>query len=118
MAGKQAKIFSGREILQVLNHLKATRYPLRDEVMFLLSIKAGLRAKEISLPIRLRYNEFMSRFNRWVPPCRVTSGFARTQALRAGIAYRGVTIPRAEKILQTVRIAPQPDRQENFVHGA
>lgn len=49
MAGKQAKIFSNREILQVLNHLKGTRYPLRDEVMFLLSIKAGLRAKEISL---------------------------------------------------------------------
>ena len=49
MAGKQAKIFSGREILQVLNHLKGTRYPLRDEVMFLLSIKAGLRAKEVSL---------------------------------------------------------------------
>jgi integrase/recombinase XerC len=48
MAGKQAKIFSNREILQVLNHLKGTRYPLRDEVMFLLSIKAGLRAKEIS----------------------------------------------------------------------
>lgn len=48
MAGKQAKIFCSREILQVLNHLKGTRYPLRDEVMFLLSIKAGLRAKEIS----------------------------------------------------------------------
>jgi integrase len=49
MAGKQAKIFSNREILQILNYLKGTRYPLRDEVMFLLSIKAGLRAKEISL---------------------------------------------------------------------
>ena len=48
MAGKQAKIFSNREILQVLHHLKGTRYPLRDQVMFLLSIKAGLRAKEIS----------------------------------------------------------------------
>jgi integrase/recombinase XerC len=48
MAGKQAKIFSQREILQVLHHIKGTRYPLRDQVMFLLSIKAGLRAKEIS----------------------------------------------------------------------
>ncbi|MGV8948683.1 MAG: hypothetical protein ACOH2E_04870 [Candidatus Paracaedibacter sp.] len=52
MAGKQAKIFSNREILQVLNHIKGTRYPLRDQVMFLLSIKAGLRAKEISLLTR------------------------------------------------------------------
>ena len=48
MAGKQAKILSQREISQVLHHIKRTRYALRDQVMFLLSIKAGLRAKEIS----------------------------------------------------------------------
>ena len=48
MAGKQAKILSQREIGQVLHHIKRTRYPLRGQVMFLLSIKAGLRAKEIS----------------------------------------------------------------------
>ena len=48
MAGKQAKILSQREISQVLHHIKGTRYTLRDQVMFLLSIKAGLRAKEIS----------------------------------------------------------------------
>lgn len=48
MAGKQAKILSQREIGQVLHHIKGTRYPLRDQVMFLLSIKAGLRAKEVS----------------------------------------------------------------------
>jgi len=48
MAGKQAKILSQREIAQVLHHIKGTRYHLRDQVMFLLSIKAGLRAKEIS----------------------------------------------------------------------
>ena len=48
MSGKQAKILSQREIGQVLLHIKTGRYPLRDQVMFLLSIKAGLRAKEIS----------------------------------------------------------------------
>ena len=48
MAGKQAKILSQREIAQVLDHIKGTRYAMRDQVMFLLSIKAGLRAKEIS----------------------------------------------------------------------
>lgn len=48
MAGKQAKILSQREISQLLHHIKGTRYPLRDQVMFLFSIKAGLRAKEIS----------------------------------------------------------------------
>ena len=48
MAGKQAKILSQREIGQVLHHIKSGRYPLRDRVMFLLSSKSGLRAKEIS----------------------------------------------------------------------
>ncbi|MBL0941296.1 MAG: site-specific integrase [Alphaproteobacteria bacterium] len=48
MAGKQAKILSQREIGQVLGHIRGGRYPLRNEVMFLLSVKAGLRAKEIS----------------------------------------------------------------------
>ena len=48
MAGKQAKILSHREIAQILHHIKRTRYPERNEVMFLLSVKAGLRAKEIS----------------------------------------------------------------------
>ncbi len=48
MAGKQAKVLSQREIEQVLHHIKSGRYPLRDRVMFLLSIKSGLRAMEIS----------------------------------------------------------------------
>lgn len=48
MADKQAKILSKKEIIQVLAHIEKSRYPLRDKVMFLLSIKAGLRAKEIS----------------------------------------------------------------------
>jgi len=48
MAGKQAKVLSTREIAQVLTHIKGTRYPQRNEVMVLLSVKAGLRAKEIS----------------------------------------------------------------------
>jgi integrase/recombinase XerC len=48
MAGKQAKILSQREIGQVLAHVREGRYPARNQVMFLLSVKAGLRAKEIS----------------------------------------------------------------------
>ena len=45
---KQAKILSKKEISQALDHIQNNRYPLRDKVMFLLSFKAGLRAKEIS----------------------------------------------------------------------
>ncbi len=45
---KQAKILSLKQESAVLNHLTTTRYPERDRVMFLLSTKAGMRAKEIS----------------------------------------------------------------------
>ena len=46
--GKQAKIISDKQVRAVLAELDARRYPLRDRVMFLLSMKAGLRAVEIS----------------------------------------------------------------------
>ena len=46
--GKQAKIFSRKQEAAVLRHLDGSRYPRRDRAMFLLSVKAGLRAKEIA----------------------------------------------------------------------
>jgi integrase/recombinase XerD len=46
--GKQAKILTPKQEMAVLNHLASTRYPERDRVMFLLSVKAGMRAIEIS----------------------------------------------------------------------
>ena len=49
MQGKQAKILSPTQERVILRHLETTRYPWRDRVMFLLSIKAGLRAKEIAM---------------------------------------------------------------------
>jgi integrase/recombinase XerD len=48
MQGKQAKILSPTQERVILRHLETTRYPWRDQVMFLLSVKAGLRAKEIA----------------------------------------------------------------------
>ena len=48
MLGKQAKILTSRQESLVLKHLETTRHPARDRVMFLLSVKAGLRAKEIA----------------------------------------------------------------------
>lgn len=47
--GKQAKILNTKQQTMVLAYLENTRYPLRNKTMFLLSFKAGLRAKEISL---------------------------------------------------------------------
>ena len=48
MQGKQAKIISDRELQRVLRQLRKGRYPKRDRVMVLLSVKAGLRAGEIA----------------------------------------------------------------------
>jgi integrase/recombinase XerC len=46
--GKQAKILTCAQVKSVLKHLEFTRHFKRNRVMFLLSVKAGLRAKEIS----------------------------------------------------------------------
>ena len=46
--GKQAKITSDKQVRAVLAELATRRYPLRDRVMFLLSMKAGMRAVEIA----------------------------------------------------------------------
>jgi len=46
--GKQAKVLSPTQERAIVGYLDTTRYPTRDRVIFLLSIKAGLRAKEIA----------------------------------------------------------------------
>jgi integrase len=45
---KQAKILSETQQKAVLELVKTTRYPTRNEVIFLLSVDAGLRSKEIA----------------------------------------------------------------------
>jgi len=49
MAGKQAKVLTATQISTVLLHIGSTRHGVRDRVMFLLSVKAGFRAKEIAM---------------------------------------------------------------------
>src|SRR5262249_36285453 len=48
MQGKQAKVVSPTQERAILGFLDTTRYPARDRVMFLFSMKAGLRAKEMA----------------------------------------------------------------------
>src|SRR5260370_2684765 len=48
MLGKQAKIVTDKQVRAVFAEIGSRRYPLRDRLMFLLSIKAGMRAKEIA----------------------------------------------------------------------
>lgn len=47
--GKQAKHLSKGQIEAVLGYLSKSRHPIRNRLIFLLSIKAGLRAREIAL---------------------------------------------------------------------
>lgn len=46
--GKQAKILNRQQVDAVLHHVGAGRNGLRNQVIFLLSVRAGLRAKEIA----------------------------------------------------------------------
>ncbi|MEW6639020.1 MAG: site-specific integrase [Pseudomonadota bacterium] len=46
--GKQAKVLAKGQVEATLGYLAKTRYPERNRVIFLLSSKAGLRAKEIA----------------------------------------------------------------------
>jgi integrase len=46
--GKQAKILTKAQVDAVLGRLDKTRYPARNRAILLLSVKAGLRAKEIA----------------------------------------------------------------------
>ena len=48
MSGKQAKILAAHQIDDLLLYAETTRYPVRDRVIVLLSLKAGLRAAEIA----------------------------------------------------------------------
>jgi integrase/recombinase XerD len=48
LTGKQAKTLSRDQTEAISGYLAETRYPIRNRVIFLLSLKAGLRAKEIA----------------------------------------------------------------------
>ncbi|WP_431860237.1 tyrosine-type recombinase/integrase [Azospirillum sp.] len=52
MAGRQAKILSDAQLDQMLEWCSNSRYPLRNRVVVLLSVKAGLRAMEIAKVLR------------------------------------------------------------------
>ena len=45
---KQAKVLTDTQIKTALKHLEDTKHPERERAMLLLSVKAGLRAKEIA----------------------------------------------------------------------
>src|SRR3954452_19009532 len=48
MPGRQAKVLHDEHLEQLLSFASVTRQPLRNRVIVLLSVKAGLRAGEIA----------------------------------------------------------------------
>lgn len=48
MPGRQAKLITPLTLRRMLDHVQHNRYPERDRVIILLSVKAGLRAAEIA----------------------------------------------------------------------
>jgi len=48
MAGRQAKLLTAHMVAATIKHVRNKRYPARDIVIILFSVKAGLRAGEIS----------------------------------------------------------------------
>ncbi|WP_395622183.1 tyrosine-type recombinase/integrase [Sphingomonas daechungensis] len=48
MLNRQAKVLRSAQIRAALDHISRTRHPIRNRVIFLLSLRAGLRAKEIA----------------------------------------------------------------------
>jgi len=48
VAGKQAKILSVGDVSDLLVFASCTRHPLRNRVIVLLAVKAGLRASEVA----------------------------------------------------------------------
>lgn len=48
MLGRQAKTLTPTQVRAVLHYLGATRWPERNIAIFLLSLRAGLRSKEIA----------------------------------------------------------------------
>jgi len=46
--GKQSKILTDKQVKTMLLHLGTTRMSIRNQLIFLLSVKSGLRSKEIS----------------------------------------------------------------------
>ena len=72
--GKQAKPLTKAQVEAVLGYLAKTRHPTRNRLIFLLSIRAGLRAREIALLTSLPPMARCSRVNTLFSVSLVTGG--------------------------------------------
>lgn len=108
--GKQAKVLSRTQTEALLNALRCTRYPRRNQVIAFLAVRAGLRAHEIahlkwamlldaeqnvSSEIRLENEASKGRSGRIIPI---------SKDLRSALeTWRGVQNPTSDFVISTER---------------
>ena len=98
MQGQPAKIVSPIQERAILGSLATTRYPARDRVMFLLSMKAGLRAKAMASLTWAMVTDAQGQV------AEVLHVPNRARCLREVLMYRGPPWPQPQTISETVLV--------------
>jgi integrase/recombinase XerD len=112
MPGKQAKILARQQVQAALRRARHGRYPERDRVMVLLSVKAGLRAGEIA---KLRWSMVLDADSRLSDRIELHDSAAKKRS--------GRTIPLHPDLRRALQQLWQLTRSEGMVirserHGA
>lgn len=107
MLSRQAKTLSAQQIKGVLNYLAQTRQATRNQVIFFLSLKAGLRAKEIAFLTWAMVTDASGEIDDCI---RLTDNASKGKS--------GGVIPMAADLkiaLRTLQIACKPSHLDNRV---
>jgi integrase len=108
MLHKQAKTLSAAQIRAIESHLRCTRHPHRNRVIFLLSTRAGLRAKEIA---GLTWSMVTDGQGHLTPTISLTNSIAKGNS--------GGSIPMARELRQALealrQVTPEPFGQRRVV---
>ena len=109
---KQAKVLSKAQVVALSAFITGTRYPVRNQAVLLLSVKAGLRAKEIAgltwdmvtdaegvldNCIRLRNSASKGKSGRVIPLNRELSAALQRLKREAGGSAYVITTERSDK---------------------
>ena len=101
--GKQAKVLTKPQVVAVTAFLLARRNGLRDQTVFLLSVRAGLRAKEIA---NLKWSMIMT------PEGEVGDAIHLTNAASKGRSGRVIPLNKQlRQNLEQMLVAVQQDRR-------
>jgi len=104
--GKQAQVLTDRQVVKALNAVAVRRYPPRDRVMILLSIRAGMRAKEIA---KVTWGMVTDAEGNLTDTIRLTNGASKGKAGGREIPM-AAQLHKALQALQGFRHVTQDDR--------